>query len=392
MRHRQLLRLRQADADVALSGPPRRAVRRRAARRSRHTRCVQAESHIRTPQAAEEVLAAGHADMVSIVRGQIADPHLVRKAREGRADDVRPCISCNQMCWGRRSRDYWISCLINPSAGREFEWGGDRFSPTDAPRSVVVVGAGPAGLEVARVCGGARPSVTTRRGDGSQSVGSTDWPACNRPDSRSSITSTGTRRQLDQLGVDVRLDTLVDDDVDRRPIGADDRGRGHRCSRRRGPASNERLPMQDRLPGVTDESQRRVDRRTCSTAAVQPSGRVLLIDDLGDWRGIGTAMFVQESRLRRHARDLGADRGERAVPQRRRRADAAALRPRRWRDASLHRRRLVARRHRVLRSTLTGERDDASRSTGCRRRRDGSVRRRARSPSRSRWRDVPSDR
>ncbi len=44
----------------------------------------------------------------------------------GTAEDIRGCISCNQMCWGRRSRDYWISCLINPSAGREFEWGGDR--------------------------------------------------------------------------------------------------------------------------------------------------------------------------------------------------------------------------------------------------------------------------
>ena len=80
---------------------------------------VQAESHIRTPAGAEAVLAAGHADMVSIVRGQIADPHLVAKARAGHAERVRPCISCNQLCWGRRSRDYWISCLVNPSVGRE---------------------------------------------------------------------------------------------------------------------------------------------------------------------------------------------------------------------------------------------------------------------------------
>jgi 2,4-dienoyl-CoA reductase-like NADH-dependent reductase (Old Yellow Enzyme family) len=69
---------------------------------------VQAESHIRTPEAAEAVLAAGEADLVSIVRGQIADPHLVAKARADRADTVRPCISCNQLCWARRSRDYWI--------------------------------------------------------------------------------------------------------------------------------------------------------------------------------------------------------------------------------------------------------------------------------------------
>ena len=60
---------------------------------------VTAESHIRTPQNAEAVLGEGAVDLVSIVRGQIADPYLVRKALEGRPEDVRGCISCNQMCY-----------------------------------------------------------------------------------------------------------------------------------------------------------------------------------------------------------------------------------------------------------------------------------------------------
>ncbi len=111
---------------------------------------ITSEAGVRTPENAETILASGEADLVSIVRGQIADPHLARKTTEGRVADIRGCISCNQMCWGRRSRDYWISCLINPSAGREFEWGGDRFVPAKATRSVLVVGAGPAGLEAAR--------------------------------------------------------------------------------------------------------------------------------------------------------------------------------------------------------------------------------------------------
>ena len=151
VRHGLLLRLRQDHPAVALPAAARRAVRGGRSRRVVRHALVQAESHIRTPAAAEAVLAAGHADMVSIVRGQIADPHLVAKARAGRADEVRPCISCNQLCWGRRSRDYWISCLVNPSAGREFEWGGDRFEPAARPRRVLVVGGGPAGLEAARV-------------------------------------------------------------------------------------------------------------------------------------------------------------------------------------------------------------------------------------------------
>jgi thioredoxin reductase len=112
---------------------------------------ITSEAGVRTPENAEGILASGQADLVSIVRGQIADPHLARKTAEGRAADIRGCISCNQMCWGRRSRDYWISCLINPSVGREWEWGGDRFSCTDVAKSVLVVGAGPAGLEAARV-------------------------------------------------------------------------------------------------------------------------------------------------------------------------------------------------------------------------------------------------
>ena len=66
---------------------------------------ITSEAGIRTPENAETILASGEADLVSIVRGQIADPHLARKTTEGRAEDIRGCISCNQMCWGRRPRD-----------------------------------------------------------------------------------------------------------------------------------------------------------------------------------------------------------------------------------------------------------------------------------------------
>ena len=107
----------------SMLGPPFAAALRKAVTHAR----VQAESHIRTPENAEKVIGEGMADMVSLVRAQIADPHLANKARDGRQVEIRPCISCNQMCWARRHRDYWISCLVNPSAGREWEWGGDRF-------------------------------------------------------------------------------------------------------------------------------------------------------------------------------------------------------------------------------------------------------------------------
>ena len=164
---------------------------------------VQAESHIRTPAGAEAVLAAGHADMVSIVRGQIADPHLVAKARAGHAERVRPCISCNQLCWGRRSRDYWISCLVNPSVGREAQWGGDRFAPAPEPCQVLVVGGGPAGLEAAR--------VSAERGHRVVLVEASDefggqWRLAGQQPTRSQVIDhlAWYARELERLGVEIR--------------------------------------------------------------------------------------------------------------------------------------------------------------------------------------------
>jgi 2,4-dienoyl-CoA reductase-like NADH-dependent reductase (Old Yellow Enzyme family) len=83
---------------------------------------VTCESHVRTPENTDYIIASEEADLVSIVRGQIADPQLISKTQAQSEQDMRGCISCNQMCWGRRSRDYWISCLVNPRVGREHDW------------------------------------------------------------------------------------------------------------------------------------------------------------------------------------------------------------------------------------------------------------------------------
>ncbi|WP_315980532.1 FAD-dependent oxidoreductase [Aliamphritea spongicola] len=172
---------------------------------------IQAESHIRTPENANNVIASGQADMVSIVRGQIADPHLVNKARENRVEDIRSCLSCNQMCWGRRSRDYWISCLINPSAGREFEWGGDRFSLAPVSRRVLVVGGGPAGLECARVAAERGHRVTLCEASGE--LGGQFRLAGMQP-RRGQILQLMEwyATQLDKLGVDVRYNSPMGSD------------------------------------------------------------------------------------------------------------------------------------------------------------------------------------
>lgn len=97
---------------------------------------------------AEEILESGAVDFITMGRANIADPELVNKAKEGRVDDICPCINCNQGCIGRVDQWLDVCCLANPLAGRE---GDPRLKITPAPvkKNVVVVGGGPAGLSAA---------------------------------------------------------------------------------------------------------------------------------------------------------------------------------------------------------------------------------------------------
>ncbi|MBI4507056.1 MAG: FAD-dependent oxidoreductase [Chloroflexi bacterium] len=112
---------------------------------------VMAAGRIVDPAQAEQVLAEGHADMVTMTRALIADPELPRKAREGRVEDIRACIGCNQGCVGMVHMRQPITCLVNPTAGVEQEWGLQTLQPAARRKRVLVVGGGPAGLEAARV-------------------------------------------------------------------------------------------------------------------------------------------------------------------------------------------------------------------------------------------------
>ena len=98
----------------------------------------------------EWAIGEGIADGVEMTRAQIADPDLVAKLRSGVAGTIRPCIRCNQTCQVRDVRNPIVSCVGEPTSGRETE-DPDWYAPTSAPRRVVVVGGGIAGLETARV-------------------------------------------------------------------------------------------------------------------------------------------------------------------------------------------------------------------------------------------------
>ncbi|MEE4496393.1 NADPH-dependent 2,4-dienoyl-CoA reductase [Streptomyces sp. BE230] len=103
-------------------------------------------NRINTPEVAEQILAAGRADMVSMARPFLADPDFVAKASEGRADAINTCIGCNQACLDHIFSGKVTSCLVNPRACHETEL---TLSPTRTRKRVAVVGAGPAGLACA---------------------------------------------------------------------------------------------------------------------------------------------------------------------------------------------------------------------------------------------------
>ena len=103
-------------------------------------------NRINTPELAEQILADGCADMVSLARPLLADAEFVRKAAAGRADEINTCIACNQACLDHAFVGKMSSCLVNPRACHETEL---NYHPAPAKRRFAVVGSGPAGLAAA---------------------------------------------------------------------------------------------------------------------------------------------------------------------------------------------------------------------------------------------------
>jgi len=115
---------------------------------------------INDPVMAEKVLASGQADMIGMCRGLICDPFLPRKAQEGRMEDIRYCIACNQGCIGRIGMNKLLGCVQNPAVGREKEWGEGTLEKAAVKKKVTVVGGGPAGMWAAKMAGRRGHTVT----------------------------------------------------------------------------------------------------------------------------------------------------------------------------------------------------------------------------------------
>lgn len=166
-------------------------------------------NRINTPEKAEEILASGQADMVSMARPFLADPAFVEKALEGRADEINTCIGCNQACLDHTFKLKRATCLVNPRACYETEM---FFHPTTHPKKIAIIGAGPAGLSCATQAAARGHNVTLFESD--REIGGQFNIAKEIPGKEEfHETLRYYRRQIEKHRVNLKLNTKVEVDT-----------------------------------------------------------------------------------------------------------------------------------------------------------------------------------
>jgi mycofactocin system FadH/OYE family oxidoreductase 2 len=241
---------------------------------------VYCTNRINDPHLAEKILSDGQGDVINMVRALIADPELPNKARTGRDNDIRQCIACNQGCIGRMGLGYTIGCIQNPAAGNETTLGRHTFRLCDRPKKVIVVGAGPAGLEAARTAALRKHQVILF--EKNREVGGQNLIA-GKAAGRQEI--TGITRwlisQVNQLDIDLRTGVEADEkmileldpDVVIVATGS--------------------VPKSHPFPGDYAEPDV-VNTRQILTGEITTGNKVLLIDQDGHHQATGTAEFLAD--------------------------------------------------------------------------------------------------
>jgi len=237
-------------------------------------------NRINDPHLAEKILEDGHADMIGMVRALICDPELPAKAIEGRTEDIRHCIACNQGCIGRMGLGYRLGCIQNPAVGEEKELGLGTLTPCNRYKKVVVVGAGPAGLEAARVASLRKHKVILF--EKNEEVGGQNIIA-GKAAGRQEI--TGVTRwllsQISKLDIDLRLcveadrDTVLKEAPDAVVVATGS------------------IPKEKPFPGEYSYPEV-VNTQQILNGEVEAGQNVLLVDLDGHHQATGTAEFLAD--------------------------------------------------------------------------------------------------
>ena len=240
---------------------------------------------IRSPEDAEALIAGGNADVIAMARTWIAEPEWARKIEEDRVASIRPCISCSQGCAGFAFRGLPGTCVLNPAAGRELQIGPVSSAPK--PKTIAVVGGGPAGLEAARVAALRGHRVTLY--EATDQLGGQMRVAAHAPHREEMQPALDWwERELRQMQVDIRFGEKIEagaslpaDEV----IWAVGGEPWHTAVWRLRPY------LKDGIPGASELAHGRevLERKR------EASGAVLIIDEEGGWPAISLAETLVEA-------------------------------------------------------------------------------------------------
>ncbi len=238
------------------------------------------------PDAAEEALADGAADLVEMTRAQIAEPRLVALLRAGTPERIRPCLLCNQTCQVRDNRNPIVTCVGEPRSGRETEDPAEGSGPPrPTGRPVLVVGGGPAGLECARVLAGTGQAVRlcerSSRLGGALALAATGGSGRERL----RLITDWLAAECARAGVDVRVGT----DVDAAAVAAA-RGDGWDVVLATGSRAVTDRYSPEGPPTVVDALS-----LFASGPAGLPEGPVVVDDPVGDSVGVAIAEWLTSS-------------------------------------------------------------------------------------------------
>lgn len=253
---------------------------------------VTVTGRINQPQEAEALLASGQADQCGMTRAMICDPSMPAKAEQGRLDDIRACIGCNQACIGHFHQGHSISCIQYPESGRELLYA--KQNTASVVKRVLVIGGGPAGMKAAAVAAQRGHQVTLCEASnqlGGQVVLAQSLP--ERSEFGGIITNLG--HEMRMAGVEVRLNCFVDLafvrelDVEAVVVAT---------------GAKPRWPESFHHDGEGEV----VDASQVLRGDVQPGSSVLIADWRCDWVGMGLAELLagRGSRVRLAVNGLSA--------------------------------------------------------------------------------------